>query len=60
MASGVNNTIRLYSPTFDTLISEIKTPSPVACASIDIYDKLISVFQINGSIALLDLETQEF
>lgn len=60
MASSVSNSIRIYSPQFDQIVSEVKTVCPVSAASIDAYSTKVALFHLNGSIGVLNLETQNF
>ena len=59
-ASGVNNSLRLYSAEFDQLITEVKTTAPLAAASINLYEDKVAVFQVDGCVSLMDLENQTF
>ena len=60
MASSVARSIRLYSPAFDQLVTEVKTSAPVSYADMDSDGSHIAVFQYSGALSILSIKEGTF
>ena len=58
VTASINGILRLWSPDFSKLISEVNTQQPIL--SCDINHKEIVVLGANGTISILDMEESTF
>lgn len=60
VTTSVNGILRIWSPDFKKLISEVNTQQPILSCDINLAQKEIVVLSSHGSISVLDLDTSSY
>ena len=60
LTASKNGNLRIWSPDFTKLVSEVSINQEVASCDINVDQKEIAVLSKDGSLSLLELETSSF